>query len=342
MYKSCIKTTFALLALMAAACSAWAAQERIPTRIVVVPFYIEEGAAGRDTAYEARHYRRIVKLINNRLTRNDFEVINPWAQDLMELEYNELQRRSRLDSPLTAQDMTRRYATDIAYIVWLDVSKRVTYDGFCKVRVRMEGEGYDSAARDLGLGVIKSFHVTRRDCEDAVTEAEMEVGELVGRQLMDHRWQRGALAASDDGSSEGANLIQRRADALENLLTVRLEGANAYELVEIFGKVLVTARGVSEAKNYRMRIETDNPQASLAVWRVRIEGTDPFRLMANVQKMIKDVIAADGKLTLKGVPYRYSADEVRLLKGIRTGEATTREVVFVVDRALARERNYSD
>lgn len=321
-----------------------------PTRIVVLPYYVEKGA-DKNAGYEARHYRRMMKFINNQLVRHNFEVVNPFASDLKEAEYNKFMQRAREDSPLAAQEMTRKYATDAAYIVWLDVKKEHTADGYCKVRSRVEGEGYDSAARDLGVGVIKNFTVTRRDCEDAIVEAEKEVGDEVGRTLT--AWggrptsggvvstsYAGGAAAAGDGRTEG--VVQRRTDALANLINVRLEGATKYETVEVFGKVIVTARGVVEAKNYRTRIQAGHPQASQAIWRVRIEGTDPFRLQANVIKTINNISDAGGEITLKGVPYRYTAAEVDMLKGIRTGDTTSREIVFVVDRDRVRDQEFAE
>lgn len=317
-----------------------------PVRIVVLPFYTEEGTDAKDAGYEARHYRRIAKFINNQLGRHGFEVINPFAAELKEEEYNRYRERSREDSPLAAREMTRKYATDVAYIVWLDVKKRMTGDGYCNAQARIEGEGYDSGARDLGAGLIKTFKVTRRDCDDAIVEAEKEVGDIVGRTLT--AW-RGSDAArhvvvssgsAATGSEEGG-VIRRGASKLENLINVRLEGGTQYELVEVFGKVVNTVRGVTEAKTYRVRVEPESAQASLAIWRVRIEDTDPFRLQANVMKMLADISEAGGELVLKGVPYRYDAVEIDLLKGIRPGDATTREIVFIVDRERVRDQEFS-
>ena len=316
-----------------------------PVRIVVLPFYTEEGTDAKDAGYEARHYRRIAKFINNQLARHGFEVINPFAAELKEEEYNRYRERSREDSPLAAREMTRKYATDVAYIVWLDVTKRMTGDGYCKAQARVEGEGYDSGARDLGAGLIKTFKVTRRDCDDAIVEAEKEVSDIIGRTLT--AWRGDAAAprvvsstSAATGSGEGG-VVQRAADALENLINVRLEGATQYELVEVFGKVINTLRGVTETKTYRVRVEPENAQASLALWRVRIEDTDPFRLQANVMKMLADISEAGGEIMLKGVSYRYDAAEIELLDGIRPGDATTREVVFVVDRERVRDKEFS-
>ena len=315
-------------------------------RIVVAPFYEEFGL---HDAY-ARHYRRIVGFVSNQLVRHGFEVVNPWATALKEAEYDRYMERSREDSPYAARELCRRYATDLAYIVWLRVKARRTMDGFCKVRVRMEGEGYDSAGRDIGAAVSKTFVVTRRDCDDAVVEAEKEVADLVGRRLTAWSGRRsappgpgystGSAGFGGGRSPGGGGVLVRHSRALEGRIMVRLAGATEYELAEVFGKVLNTARGVVEAKRYRSRIVPDNPQASIAIWRVRIQGTDPFRLQANIMTMINKILDNGGEITLKGVPYRYTAAEVDLLKGIRSGDCSSREIQFVIDRERARDLEF--
>ena len=60
-----------------------------------------------------------------------------------------------------------------------------------------------------------------------------------------------------------------------------------------------------------------------------------------MMKMIDDILDAGGEITLKGVPYRYTAAEIDLLKGLRPGDSTTREIQFVVDRERARDREFS-
>ena len=309
-----------------------------PIRIVVLPFYTEEGADVKDAGYEARHYRRIIRFINNQLVRHGFEVVSAHATELKEEEYNRLRERAREDSSLAALDMARKYAVDVAYIVWLDVSRRTTGDGYCRAKARVEGEGYDSGGRDIGAGVHKTFTLTRRDCEDAVIEAEVEVGDEVGRTLTAwHGRSTRGTAVSGAGSAGEGGVIQREAEALGSLINVRLEGATEYELVEVFGKVLHTVRGVTEAKVYRTKIEPGNPQASLALWRVRIEHTTTFRLQSNVMTMLKRICEAGGGLVLGGVAYRYTPAEVDRLKGVFAYDVTSRELAFRVDRERVRD-----
>ncbi len=313
------------------------------TRIVIAPFYEEYGL---HDAY-SRHYRRIVGFMSNQLVRHGFEVVNPWATALKEAEYNRYMERARQDSPYAARELCRRYATDLAYIVWLRVKGRRTVNGVCRVKVRMEGEGYDSAGRDIGAAVSKTFVVSRRDCDDAVIEAEKEVADLIGRKLTAWSGRTGSSSGgyyrgSGHGSVAhgGGGVIARHSRALENRIMVRLTGATEYELAEVFGKVLNTARGVEWAKRYRSRIVPDNPQASVVIWEVGIRGTDPFRLQSNIVSMINRILDSGGTLRMRGVTYRYSPAEVDLLKGIRSGDCSSREIQFVIDRERARDREF--
>ncbi len=335
------------LSLLAGFMALIPARAMAQTRIVVVPFYTEEGS----TKWDSRHYRRILGFINNQLVRHGFEVVNRRAAELNEEEYNRYMQRAREDSVLASREMCKKYATDLAYIVWLTVKRQRTPDGYCRAKARLEGEGYDSAGRDIGAAVSKDFIVTKRDCDDAIAEVEKEVADLVGRKLT--AWSGGPARGEGEvvttggggggyggGEAGGGGVIQRHSNALENVIMVRLTGATEYELAEVFGKVLNTARGVVEAKRYRSRIVPDNPQASIAIWRVRIQGTDPFRLQANIMTMINKILDNGGEITLKGVPYRYTAAEVDLLKGIRSGDCSSREIQFVIDRERARDREF--
>jgi len=323
-----------------------------PIRIVVLPFYSEEGVDVKDGGDSTNHYRRMSRFINNQLVRHGFEVINPFAADATEREYNRVMQRAREDSPLAGLEMCRKYGTDAAYIVWLKVKVKKTEDGYCKASARLDGEGYDSAGRDLGAGLSKTFTITRRDCDDAIAEVEKEVGDLVGRKLT--AWSgppqaSGVVVTPDAGASSvvpaaaaasGGGFLANSINKNENLISVRLDQATDYALAEVFGKVVNTARGVQEATLFSQRIVPDTPQASYIKWRVALDGleTEPFRLQANIMKTMKDISDAGGTIVIKGVPFRYTPAEIDLLRGIRPGDATTREIQFVLDRELARDK----
>ena len=147
--------------------------------------------------------------------------------------------------------------------------------------------------------------------------------------------------ASQNGVQTSGGALQQSLSQYENLINVRLDGANDAAVAEAFGKIVNTAPGVVSAKRYSTSIVPDEPQASFIIWRATIEATDPFRLQTNIMKMVDDVLDAGGTLTLKGVPYRYTAAEIAMLKGVRPADATSREIQFVVDRELARDREFT-
>ncbi|MEZ5594125.1 MAG: OmpA family protein [Gammaproteobacteria bacterium] len=156
-----------------------------PQRIVVVPFFEESGATV--SSQSQSHYRRVLRFINNQLARSGFEVINAFAAGYSDADYRRLMARARNDSAAAAMDLNRRFGTDLSYVVWLQARTQRTSDGLCRARVRLEGEGYDSAGRDLGAGISEEISLTRQNCDDAVVEAETELADRVGRTLAPHR-----------------------------------------------------------------------------------------------------------------------------------------------------------
>ena len=317
-----------------------------PIRIVVLPYYVEDGYDAKALPEFSKHYRRLIGFIQNQLVRHNYEVIDPFAADMKEMEYNNLMERSRSDSALACREMCKRYATDAAYVVWMELLRKRTGDGMCKVRIRLDGQGYDSASRSLGVALSKTFDVTREDCSDAMAEAEKEVGDVVGRTLTVSTIRlQPALPPAPPvaaGSETTKGKLSEEINRFPEYIEVRLDGAIAQEEVEVFGKVVNTVRGVEEAKLFRSKIKSTSPQESVVIWRVKIQDTEPFRLQTNIIKMIDDVLAAGGSTTIKGVPYRYTPDELVMLKGIRTGDTSTRSVHFVIDRDRARTKEFTE
>jgi hypothetical protein len=333
-----------------------------PSRIVVVPYYTEEGDDVRDGGQKVIHYRRVMRYINNQLVRHDFEVINPFANEYKEEEYNRIMERSRQDSVLAARTLCKRYSTDAVYLVWLKIKfkKESNADGtLWRGTAILEGEGYDSAGRDLGAGLAKNWTLTKKEKDLVLIEVEKEIGYEVGRVLTAWSGRTGkastpvndvqpaaAVVPAAAGNtaartSQPGGVLERNIKANEKLVNLRLDGATQYEIAEVFGKVVNSVTGVVEAKRYGSNITPGNPQASYVNWRVEIDNTDPFRLEANILKMIQDVLENQGEVELKGVPYRYSAAEVDLLRAIRPGQTTSMEVQFVVDREQARDADFS-
>ena len=329
-----------------------------PIRIVVLPYFVEGGNDIREMGDDPRtHYRRIQRFLNNQLVRHNFEVMNPFAVEYTEEEYNDNMERAREDSALAARTLTRKYGVDVVYLVSLRVTKDSTAEGLCKIKARIEGEGYDSAARDLGVGWEEAMTVTKRDCEDAWIEAERYAADEVGRVLT--AWSQSPSAASYSGGGSGGQevvvvgdgssaddcapsgdggAIQRTGERLGQFISVRLDGATTQEQIEIFGKVINTARGVYNAKVYRVDLSPNNPQASQTLWRVSINCTDTFRLASNTNEMLREIVDAGGRVVRNGVVYDYSAAEVDLIKGIRMNNVSSREIQFVLDRRAAQRK----
>lgn len=316
------------------------AKAHLKTRIVVLPFYVEQGQDAYTVfSDDGLHYRRMSGFIENHLVDTGFQVVDPFAKDGSEKEYSRLMERAREDSALACMDMAGRYAVDVVYIVWLEVTARKTLDGYWKASAVVTGKGYDSAGRSLGVSILETFKVTRRDFNQAVALVEKEVGEAVGIKLT--RWRTSAeaekfMVTRTKDPSRLKTVIQDN----ERYVHIRLDQANVPEITEAFGKVVNTVRGVLAARQYYHRIVPDNPQACVTEWKVEIDTdeTDPFRLQANIMKMIYDILDSGGTLRLKGVPYRYSPEEIRLMNGIYPGSATSRSIQFIVDRKRMRDR----
>jgi len=330
---------------MAAVLSVWASPEKagagLRTRITVLPFYVEQGQeAHREYNDLGLHYRRMAGFIENHLREHEFEVVDPFARDASEKEFNRVMQRAGKDSMLVATNMCQRFAVDAVYIVWLRVKTMRTADGYTRAVAILDGKGYDSAGHSLGANILRTFHASKRDHDDAVATVEREIGNDIGRVLTTWHREQGVLTPSTPLNRNSPGVLAKDIDVQERFLNIRLAKATAYELVEAFGKVLITARGVKASRQFFQRIVPDNPQACLAEWEVEIDTreTDPFRLQANIMKMVNDILDAGGTIRLKGIPYRYTPDEMRLMMGLMPGEATTRAVQFMVDRERARQR----
>ncbi len=338
------------IVFMGAALNAQAAN---PIRIVVAPIFTEEGTDVRDGGSRTEHYRRVMRYINNKLVQAGFEVVNPTAVEYKEEEYNRMMERAREDSVLASRALCKKYGTDAAYVVWLKVkTERIKEkDGrtLYKGRAILEGEGYDSKGMDLGAGLAKSWTITKDDYDQMLVDVEKEVGYEVGRVLTawdgrtTHQPSSSSkvVVATTSSAPTGGGILARNIRKSESFVNILLDGATEYQIAEVFGKVVNTTTGVVAAKRYGSTIVTGNPQASRSSWRVEIEDTDAFRLQANIMKMIDDVYTSGGELVMNGVPYRYTANEIEMLRAIRPAQASSMEVQFMVDRELARNADFT-
>ena len=197
----------------------------------------------------------------------------------------------------------------------------------------------------MGANVLKTFKVSRTDFDEAVAVVEKEVGDVVGRTLTN--WSKREYAQNiinkNSEAKQGEGVLAKNIKKQEKYINLRLDQANEYEIVEVFGKVVNTVRGVVDTRRFNQRIVSDNPQACVTEWEVEIDtsATDPFRLQANIMKMVNDILDAGGTIRIDGVPYRYTPSEMKLMMGFMPGEATSRSVQFVIDRERMRDSEFS-
>lgn len=313
-----------------------------PYRIVVLPFYVEQGNDIRDPILNNRDYRRVRGLINNHLVRSGFDVVNASAADISQQDYDTLAQKFQADSQTSIVDLNRRYATDAVYIIWLEanvIHGRGQDSGLCKIKLNVDGEGYASDNSSLGATMAEQVMVGGGDCRDALRNAEKSVANIVGEFIAGTSTQPNPSITSHNLGDDmtlrpaGKSLLERQLDNKEALITIRLNGITRYETIEVMGKVLNTVNGVLYAKRLMSNFTPNNAQASYEVWRLSYDSdlTDLFRIQANIMNMITDIIYSNGKLTLKGVPYRYTAGQVSLLKGIRPGRTSSKEIQFIFD-----------
>ena len=139
----------------------------------------------------------------------------------------------------------------------------------------------------------------------------------------------GAAATVVENESS-AGIVQREADARQNLIDIKLMGVSQYEVTEIFNDLLISIPGVVEAKRFLLRIEPGRPQSCMVVWQVKIDDIDPFQLESNLYEKIR-AVAEDGQdMDALDLTFSPTAENLELLKNIKPLRATTRELEFVL------------
>ena len=139
--------------------------------------------------------------------------------------------------------------------------------------------------------------------------------------------------AINSASSSGSGGNGRAAE-ISPLIDLRLEGATSYEIAEVFGRVMGTARGVTDATLYKMEIQGANPRESNVTWRVRIGSWERDRFQANVMRLLHAISEEEDGI-MGGDAYTRS--ERDLLRAIRPGDSSSGTVVFVLDRDRLQE-----
>ena len=185
------------------------------------------------------HVRLALQIVR-RLVRHGFEVVGLNAHEHTRQIYNRLGEMASGDAPLVAGELARMLMVDVVYLVWLDVETRVTDDGYCHARARIEGEGYDSAAHRIDAWVNRFHQAAQRECDRAIIAAVDDASASVGRVLGD--WKNMQQSAESDASAEDIGARSSgsggngRAAEISPFIDVRLEGATSYEIAEVFGR----------------------------------------------------------------------------------------------------------
>lgn len=228
---------------------------------------------------------------------------------------------------------------DVVYLVRLDVEARVTDDGYCRARVQIEGEGYDSAAHRIDAWVNRIHQAAQRECDRAIIAAVDDASASVGRVL--GVWKSVQQSAESDASAEdigasssGSGGNGRATEISPTLIDVRLEGATSYEIAEVFGRVVGTARGVTDATLYKVKLQGANPRESNVTWRVRVENWEPSRFQNDVMRILHAISEEEGGIMGGDA---YTCSEHDLLRAIRPGDTSSGTVVFVLDRDRLQE-----
>ncbi len=137
-----------------------------------------------------------------------------------------------------------------------------------------------------------------------------------------------ATTVVENESSTG--IVQRKADALQKRIDIKLIGVSQYEVTEIFNDLLINIPGVVEARRFLLRIEPDRPQSCMVVWQVIIDDIDPFQLESDLYQKIRLVAEEGQDMDALDLTFPPTAENQELLKNIKPFRATTRELEFVL------------
>ena len=152
-------------------------------RIVILPHYAENGVETEDNNSVFEYYMRIERYVSNKLHQGFDVIYRNHSQETYVKHTYQIMQLVLEDTSRAVIQITNRYETDVAYIVWLEVYKQVAADGVCKVTAVFAGEGYDNAARNLGINVAKTITRNNNDCDMAIRKAIGEFAVLVGKKL---------------------------------------------------------------------------------------------------------------------------------------------------------------
>ncbi len=285
---------------------------------VAVLVRTDQGTAG----VPAQAQRAVVGEINNQLVRYGFAAVNTDATGLPEL------------SGTAEGNLCQQYGVNA--IILLDIAKGTlpAVPGVsCAVALRLATQGYDAAGRDLGISMSRTLTVNRSSCDQAAVTAGHEIGYeagvLIASTLSGQGYGRVGCQIADTGTAWRSGIDERSMAWNESSVTVRLDNVRDPLTADAFSKIIRSAIGVVAVKRY------GNFPGSI-FWQVTLNGTDSFRLQAELLSMLRTVMDSRGLVIVNNVSYRYSPAEIRSLASIRPAALGSVEIHFTVDSVYAR------
>jgi len=289
-------------------------KSRSKKSIVILPFK-------KDLDYSLTNenkslYERIIGLISNHLVE-DFIVIDPFAAELKEYEYQAYWKLAHKKPKTTCIEICRRFACDIAYIAWIDQKETPTADGYHRVTTSFEGNGYDAAARTLGINFSETVNRTLMNFFDAQRESHKILAEIVGEELL--------------------LKLRKHSTLYKNILTVRVEGNISAVGFEIFNEVINSVEGVDHSS---LKTQTVSPNHSninsIAIWNVYIdtEKITHAELAMLIRKGVQERISCSNKSESCKNNLDYSDIEINSLKHIVPVYITSSEIAFTTSNTI--------
>lgn len=302
------------LALMGAIPVASSVTCEDPIRVVVLPHPMASAGSTATTTPDP-FMQRLLTRINARLAGDCTESLSRSLERLRDVP---------VSGSRDPQSLINHYAADAAITLELSLARRATGNGWCEVSARVFSEGYSACGYDLGLAIAEPERSELCRCSAAQGQA-LSLVDALGEAMAER------LAAT----------LSERIPGRARERQIFLEGAVDHTLLEAFGKVLYTVRETEVIDHYQLAIDPVRPQASRAFWRLRLGDTDSFRVQANIWTALRKVGAAGGRTSISAVPFDYDNDELKRLAGVRPAAVSACTIGFVVDRELARDKDFA-
>ena len=269
---------------------------------------------------EAAQLTPLVASLNRSIRQLGIVPLNREIRGEIEAKVDRMLERPTVFGRLGSASLTGRYGVDAI----LDVALKIDTDrneGYCLTSAAASLKGYDNAGRDLGVGGTYRLRLSRNDCETSVSETLAQLGTTMGEELTDN------------------NLLLGRLNALQQLMLIRLEGVTDEETTAAFGKVVSATHGVVSLREVDSQIIPGTPQASHALYQVKIRGTEPARLVANIRATINKVCSGSGEKDLRGISFNLTPATRRHLYALRCRTQTGGEIIYVHDSHRYRTAN---